>query len=461
MQALRYIWRLIIYRKFWLAAAFAAPLIVAIFISATLADIYESRAVINFKNYPELYPDSISSEGTSKSELDLAKTFLLTRHNLLTIARMRSVFRTGDRLADDQIVAAMLANTSVTISAGRNDATLMTIAFRADAAATASQVVSDYVDTLLAQNTTTQTEAATQTADFLRTEVDRLRLAAETSRTAVQAFQQAHQQTLPQTLPQRRVELERHQNQLRQLERDVFDVKSQKAALVAQLQTGALSASAPTTAEQEVSRLKRDLSTALAIYAAKNPKVIALQGRLAQAESLLARERAAAPGRKLILMEIETLEARLSDATSNRAALQDKIDALEASLRNTTTALELDRLRNDLTAAEDGYQKALAKLSAAVTGEQLSVSETGQRMTVIEPPTRPTMPSGPDRKAIVFGGGLVGLLAAAGVFLVLERGNRMIRRSQDLIESLGLTPIVTIPQIAPRPQPVAAQRVRY
>ena len=78
----------------------------------------------------------------------------------------------------------------------------------------------------------------------------------------------------------------------------------------------------------------------------------------------------------------------------------------------------------------------------------------GQRIAVIEPPGVPNEPAKPKRLLIAGGGSLFGFMAGIGLIVLMEVLNRSIRQPEDLIRTLGISPIATLPYIQTRTEVV-------
>jgi hypothetical protein len=78
----------------------------------------------------------------------------------------------------------------------------------------------------------------------------------------------------------------------------------------------------------------------------------------------------------------------------------------------------------------------------------------GQRIAVVEPPGVPNEPAKPKRLLIAAGGSFFGILAGIGLIVMMEVLNRSIRRPEDMIRTLGISPIATLPYIQTRKEAV-------
>ena len=80
-------------------------------------------------------------------------------------------------------------------------------------------------------------------------------------------------------------------------------------------------------------------------------------------------------------------------------------------------------------------------------------------MTVIEQPAVPSQPTKPNRLLLSAMGVAAGLGAGGALIFLLELLNSSVRRPEDLVNKLGITPIVTIPYLRTRKQK-AIRRMR-
>ena len=89
---------------------------------------------------------------TPAEQLEIFEKRLMTRSNLLEIARDFTVFETLDSMTADAVVASMRTSTSIRSSTGRNRATIMTVEFNARTGQIAAAVANEFVTRILSES---------------------------------------------------------------------------------------------------------------------------------------------------------------------------------------------------------------------------------------------------------------------------------------------------------------------
>jgi uncharacterized protein involved in exopolysaccharide biosynthesis len=192
------------------------------------------------------------------------------------------------------------------------------------------------------------------------------------------------------------------------------------------------------------------------VYSETNPRVRVVLTQIGQLKAQIAAEGGATADDEVSQESILDIALAQLDSqiASQQSALEDDNAVLEA-LRNSieTTAsngIALDALARDYSNAQKQYSAAIARRDQAQVSEQIELTARGQRITVIEQATVPNSPSSPNRPAVAMGGVAAGIGAMAALFVLLELLNRTIRRPVELTNSLGVTPLATIPYMQTR-----------
>ena len=84
------------------------------------------------------------------------------------------------------------------------------------------------------------------------------------------------------------------------------------------------------------------------------------------------------------------------------------------------------------------------------TGDLIEARSRGQRISVIEQPNVPDFPSKPNRPKIAALGAALGIAAGLALMVVMELLNTSLRRPEDLVAHLNVTPFGTIPYMRTR-----------
>lgn len=427
-------------------------------IARSLPPVYESRTqlIVEAPRIPtELAASTVLTP--AEEQLQIIEQRLMTRANLLEVANRIGVFENQSEMLPDEIVGAMSARTTIRTSAGRNEAALMSITFEADTGAKAAAVLNEYLTMIQQEDVESRTVRAGQTLDFFEQEVARLseELAKRSAR--ILAFKSENSDALPEGLDFRLNQQTLLQERLAQLERDVANLDEQRNRLVQIFestgQVAGVATPAQTPEQKQLEALRSDLNQALALYAPENPRVKMLQAQVAQLEKAVSAQptsegNTASTGNALLDVQLAELATRRSVLEEQRTDTAAQLEKLNDTISRTpANAIQLDELQLDYENIQRQYNTAVDRLSQASTGERIEVMARGQRISVIDPPAVPEKPSKPNRTMIAGGGGMLGILVGLALIVVLEFLDRSIRRPEELVSKLGITPLATIPLI--------------
>ena len=406
----------------------------------------------------------------SIEQLRVTEERLMTRANLLDIATRLQALPEQSKLNPDEIVQAMRAHTAVAISSGAGDPPLMTVSFEASEAAKAAAVLNEYLTLIQQQDVGARTERATVTLQFFDQEVTRLNQALAAKSAAISSFKTANIDALPDSLNFRLSQQAVLQERLAQFDRDLMSLKNQRELLVNLFNsTGKVAEArlvAQTPEQIQLAALRSQLSDALAVLSPENPRVKVLKARIAQVESVVqaqpkpATESRPETGNPMLDVQLGEIDSRITDLADQKSLVVVEFDKLSKSIEATpVNTVKLDELTLDYQNIQLQYNGAVDRLAKASTGERIEVMARGQRIAVIEPPGVPNEPAKPKRLLIAAGGSAFGILAGIGLIVLMEILNRSIRRPEDLIRALGISPIATLPYIQTRKE-VALRRGR-
>ena len=442
-----------------------------------VATIISAASIIVAMNIPPAYVSSVKliiespqipgnlAEPTAttpaREQLQIVEQRLMTRANLLDIAARWSVLKNQAELTPDQIVQAMAARTSINSSSGRNEASLMTVSFEAPSAKIAAGVVNEYLTLILREDVKSRTGRATQTLEFFQQEVDRLSGVLASRSAGILEFKTENADALPESLEYRLGQQSLLQERLAQLQREISTLSDQRTSLIKIFestgQVTSVNETAGTPEEIQLNELRRQLNEALVIYSPENPQIKLLQARIDQVEAVVRAQPSPvdtgdnATGNSLLDVQLAGIETRQAILQEREIATTKELAALVDTISRTpANAIKLDKLELAYANTQQQYNRAVDRLSRASTGERIEMLSRGQRISVIEPPAIPNAPTKPNRKLIAGGGSFLGILAGLGLVFLLETLNQSIRRPEDLVKKLGITPIATIPHIRSR-----------
>ena len=191
-----------------------------------------------------------------------------------------------------------------------------------------------------------------------------------------------------------------------------------------------------------------------------------LQARISQVEQIVRAQPVETPedvvetGNSMLDFQLTEIDTRLVSLKEEKATVDGDLKKIEATIKRTpANAIRLDELTLNYENIQLQYNSAVDRLAKASAGERIEFMSRGQKISVIEPPATPNQPTKPNRLLIAGGGSAFGVLAGLGLVVLLEVLNRAIRRPEDLVRALGVSPIATIPYVQTRGE-VFARRGR-
>ena len=411
-----------------------------------------------------------TSSTPAQEQLQIVEQRLLTRTNLLDIANRLQVLDNQAGLNPDEVVEAMRSRSIISSSSGRDEASLMLLSFEAGSGEKAAAVLNEYLTLIQQEDIKSRTGRAAQTLEFFEQEVTRLSGELAEKSASILAFKTANSEALPDSLDYRLGQQSQLQDRVGQLDRDIFNLSSQRLRMVEVFQaTGQVASSrveALTPEQQQLETLRSELSDALAIYSAENPRVKLLKARISQVEQIVSAQPVAQPaeapqtGNSMLDFQLTEIDTRIVSLQEEKTTAASALAKLEATIKLTpANAIRLDELTLNYQNIQLQYNSAVDRLAKASAGERIEFMSRGQKISVIEPPAIPNEPTKPNRLLIAGGGTAFGLFAGLGLVILLEVLNRSIRRPQDLVRALGVSPIATIPYVQTRGE-VFARRGR-
>lgn len=461
-----------VFRRRWMyfALVFFVVFGGALTFALVTAPQYESEARLLLES--SQIPDSLAAptvRDAAIEKLQVLEQRLLTRANLLDIARKYDVFAEIEKLTPDEIYKGMRKATRTAISGGSDQATLMTLSFTARNGAISASVVNEYITLILAQDATLRTERAEDTLDFFKQETKRLSEKLAQISAEILFYQNENADALPDALQFRMTQLAQVQERLSTAEREEQLLTDQRARLIAifnlSLNAGGTAGLPSTDEARQLSILRDQLAQARIIYSETNPRVQVLVAKVKQMEEVVrAQAESGATGDEIapnatLQFQIADIDTNLAQAAALKQELSRQVATLKDAINRTPTVqVGLDALNREYENVQQEYNTAAASLAAASTGERIEVLAKGERIVVLEPATAPSLPTKPNRRKIAALGALGGIALGFGLIAVMEMMNRTARRPRDLVDAFGITPFATIPFIS-TPEEVQARRM--
>ena len=390
-------------------------------------------------------------------QIQLIEQRMMSRAHLIELASRLRIYE-GRELEASAIVDDMRARTTLTISDGRDRATLISIGFDAPTPAQSAEVTNAFVTFILEENVALRTARAGQTADFFRVEVQRLSEELDLRSSRMLAFRLENRDALPENLPDLRARQSTAQQALFELRAEIDRLTGERDAYIARhAETGrteVLVEDSFTPFLRRLNTLQQELDVVVAAGDGESQRARDLRGRIASVErSIAAQLRAEGSGAATLFdRQLAAADAEIARQTAEAERLEALLTELgEAIAQTLANAITLEALQRDHQTIRDQYTTAIDRAARAETGDLIETLSRGQRITVVEQAIAPTSPERPRRRLIVAGGVGFGMLLAGALVFLLERLNSAIRRPADLEATLGITPLGVVPYIdAPR-----------
>jgi uncharacterized protein involved in exopolysaccharide biosynthesis len=441
--------------------------VIGVTLARVLPPVYraEARLVVESEQIPdELAASTVRTEATE--QLQIIQQRILTRDRLLEMANRLQIYgqsqsgSTG-RLAPDEIVADLrerirIVTTGGAGSRGPAQATLVSVSFTAPTAALSAAVTNEVVTLILEENVAMRTSVAGQTLDFFSQEVERLNQELSRQGAEILAFKNANKDALPDSLDFRRTQQSAAQERLLQLDREEALLKDRRTRLVqiyeqtGQVDTGP--ATNQTREQRQLADLQDEMSQLLTVLSPENPRVKILASKIEALEKTVAGQLAAAgqaaagQGLSVYDLQLADIDGQLSFLETQRSQIRAELEALRITIEATPgNAIMIDTLERNYANTRAQYDLAVANLARAQTGDVIEALAKGQRISIIEQAIAPREPVSPNRSLIAIGGLGAGIALGLGVILLLELLNTAIRRPQDVVAKLGITPFATLP----------------
>ncbi len=138
---------------------------------------------------------------------------------------------------------------------------------------------------------------------------------------------------------------------------------------------------------------------------------------------------------------IRTKESKLMKLQEDLANYRGRLDAAPAR------ESEMTELMRDYGTLQSTYQSLLAKREESKIATNVERRQIGEQFRVLDPPRRPERPYSPNRPLVQVAGTLLGLALGLGVIALLEVRDRTLHKESDVLETLDLPVLATVPRM--------------
>ena len=219
----------------------------------------------------------------------------------------------------------------------------------------------------------------------------------------------------------------------------------------------------PQNLETQLSTLQSQLLSLQARYTEDHPDVIKTKADIAEVKKKLAEVNEAAskggesnakasasepPEIRQLRLQVHQYEDVLTQATREQKRLGDQIKLYQSRVAISPGVEEKYKLlTRDYESAQKFYNDLLAKKSTSEMATDMERRQQGEQMHLLNAANLPESPSFPNRLLFAAGGLGSGLVIGMGLALWLELRDKSIRNEADVLASLQMPVLVSLPWV--------------
>lgn len=455
---------------------FLLPFTIILLLSAlfaiTLPSIYRAQGTILVES--QQIPDDLirSTIRTYADErIEIIKQLVMTRENLLKIINKYHLYETdgATTLTDQELLEKIRKHIIIQLRndlrpnarfRNRPNSITFIVAFEHENPEIAQKVANELVTLFLQENMKTRTARATETTEFLTAEAEKLRKQINIIELQVAEFKQKNEQSLPENLDLNTQMLERAQNTLREIERDIKSEEEQLSYLEVQLASLQMSVpeddNSPTTPQQQLMLLKSQLSELSNRYGQEHPdirkirhQIKVLEGEISSSNSDNYGSMSNNPATMLIEAKIRASNEKILSLRKQEKELRKTIGDLQQRIMQTPHVERgLKALERDYENLKEKYDDLMAKATEATLSQSMEEQSKAERFSLIEPPVFPEKPIRPNRLKLLILGFMLSITSGVGIVIAKDELKGGIRNVRQLTRLTQATPLVSIGYIA-------------
>lgn len=465
-------WRALLKRRWLILGGFFACWAIAWSVSWVLPATYRSETliIVEQQKIPEQYV-------VPNVSIDLQQRLQTMTEQIMSRTRLQKIIsdyglygnqRGGQ--TSEQLVDRMRKDIEVELvqSPGRGDVDAFHIYYTAANPRLAQQIANQLTSLFIQENLRAQQEQSQITTEFLTSELDQARGSLADQEAKVRDFKSQHIGALPSQVQSNMNILSGLQSQQESLSAALNRAQQQKLYLESLLdQYRTMQAAtdhngrSASTLDQELAKLRSDLTAAQARYTDKNPEVVRLKNEIAKTEKLKQSleagasqgndTKSASPNSPVMQIQgqLRANALEIKETQAQLSAVQQQMRDYQSRLNSAPVVEQrLSDLTRDYDESKANYDSLLKKQMQSQMATNLEKRQQGQQFRVLDPPSLPQKPFSPNRLKISLGGLAVGLALGIGLALLLEIIEPRIWTERNLKGILPARVLVGVPHIA-------------
>ncbi|MGH9533427.1 MAG: GNVR domain-containing protein [Terriglobales bacterium] len=396
---------------------------------------------------------------TAAYQLQTLTQRILSRTKLRQLITQLDLYpRQRPRLTPDQVVARMRKDiqiSPVTALGQPNRLTAFRIAYKAPSPQVAQRVVNELTTLFIDGSLQAQADQSQGTTSFLQDQLLQASAALAQKQQQLKLFDQHYLDELPVQGPEQIQRLASLRTAYSATDSGL-DAARQEQAYLQSLQLGlARMGTDPQSPQAHLQKLEARLAQLEAGHTARYPDVITTKAEIRhwkaelQSQPIHGASWQGSPGAVRLASRLRAVRMQIATRRRTLAALAAQMRRVESDLRvEPLRAGQLARLQQSTQDARRYYRSLLGKTQNSELATNLEESQQGERLELLDPANLPRHPVAPNRVLCVIGGWLLGLVAGAGLVVLLDLNDHRLRGEAGFVSVSGLPLLAAVPQLA-------------
>ena len=436
-------------------------------VAVALPNKYESIARVMIEQ-PEIPVEFVQTTVPVNTRLQLGATTesVLTTENLRAIIEKHGLYpelveetsiNDVARAARRSARVAMI--TSAQGGSGLPDGSIgFIVAYESPSPETARIVAQELTELFLRENALQRQRAARETTRFVAQEADRLAREIREVEDRLTKFKEANRNVLPEMQNLNMNLLRRAEEQLERNDQDLRQMEAQVANLQSQL--GEMN---PSPHRDRVMALEAEYASLAATYTERHPDRIRARRELETLrQDAGGVERVTNPAYVQLQNQLQNTFTERQLLLSQRASIQERLNEIERRLSETPVIeVEYRALNREHDTAVAKLQDLRAKMLQAELAESLEADAKAERYVLVRSASLPSTPSSPNRRALLLLGFVFSLGSGAGLAVLRETFDSSVHGVKGVKRTTGLPPLAAIPYLRTDAEFAALRKRRW
>jgi polysaccharide biosynthesis transport protein len=419
-------------------------------------------------------PETIVASNLNQNLQDRLQSItqqILSRTRLLTISDKLHLYADASRpMTPDDKVDAMRKAISVDLVQNRNnEISAFKVSFTSSDPVLAQKVTSELTELFINENLKVREAQSEGTTHFIEQQLEDARAALAAQEAKVHQFESGHEGSLPTQQASNLQILAGLQGQLQNQQDSLNTAKQQRVyfqSLIEQYKnlhaTGRSVEGAPsevTALDQELSKLRAQLTDLSSRYTDSYPDVLKVKAQIAKTEKqrqdLLSapksgsRQGDAESGPLVQLQgQLQANQVEIANRERAMAGLEARINEYQGRL-NSQPGIEqqLADLNRGYEQSKANYDDLLKKKNQSAMATSMERMQQGERFTMLDPPSVPTRPDFPNRLKFCGIGVLFGIAVGSLVVFLFEFFDDRLHGEKEIKALLSMQVMSEIPEV--------------